>query len=169
MAFFSGNEQDYQRRRKVAKHYPELQQHLQMLEQFGVAGMSSDESLNEGGIKKYIRLKNEYRHSDVTRWLRVFDRAYEVWRRGRRDLDQRGSFPRIREDRGDVNTNPKIPIGLPSNAFDPEWYKKQNATWLRSELQATRRRYAFVHNAAFLRYVVTLEVVPCADFFTAVI
>lgn len=123
-----------------------------MLERFGMLGMSSDESLNEGGMKKFIRLKNDYRHASVTRWLHVFDRAYEVWRRARTDVDQRGSFVRVREDRGEVNPSSRIPTGLPLDAFDPEWYRKQNATWLRSELQIARRRYAFVHDAEFLRY-----------------
>lgn len=127
-----------------------------MLEKFGVLGMSSDESLNEGGVKKYIRLTNEYRHPNVTRWLRVFDRAHVVWRRAKLDVDKRGNRGRFREDRGDVNPDPRIPTGLPANAFDPKWYSKQNATWLRSEVQASRRHYAFVHDAEFLQYVQNL-------------
>lgn len=141
----------------MAQHYPELRPHLEILEKFTVLGMSSDESLNEGGVRKYIRLKNEYRHPNVTSWLRVFDRAHDVWRRAKTDVDKRGRFVRVREDRGNVNPDPRIPTGLPANAFDPKWYGKQNPIWLRSEIQASRRHYAFVHDAEFLRYAFHLE------------
>lgn len=124
-----------------------------MLEQFGRDGMSSDESLIEHGVKKYSRLVNEYRAPEVTSWLRVFDRAREDLRRGKSEIDQRGRSVRVREDRGVLNPNPRIPEGLPLNAFSGKWFRGQNPIFIRSHVRPSRKKYSFSHNPEFLQYV----------------
>lgn len=163
--------QDFQRRRKVAKFYNELRPHLGVLESFGALGMSSDESLNERGRNtKYVRLKHRYRADEVTQWLHVFDRAYFVWRRMRFDVDRRGRPGRIREDReGAYSSNPKVPPGLPINAFNPAWLKAQNPVRVNSELRPVTSPYTFQHDPEFLRYKLSSSLLRSDDAHNTVI
>lgn len=127
-----------------------------MLEKFGMLGMSSDESVNEyvgkgAKNKKYIRQKYEYSSPEVTDWLHVFDRAHEVLRRSRADVDQRGTWSRVREDHDQISPNPRVPSGLPINTFNARWFKAQSAMYTRSHLRPLSTRYKFEHNPNFLR------------------
>lgn len=136
----------------MAQRWPDLSHHLQMLDTFGPLGMSSDESVVEGGVRKYIRLKYAYRADEVTEWLHVFDRAYRVYRVDRGDVDRRGRYMRVREDRGiRLSQNRKIPISLPVNAFKKLWLKGQSSVRVSSELRPSPQAYQFRHRTAFLR------------------
>ena len=115
--------------------YPSLAPHRHLLEQLGVAGMSSDEEEDEehqamdqgtGNIlpvKQYLIRLPQWRSEVTTAWLRVFDILYL---RARADCvfgDQRGAFPHARSTSGERSTNPRFVSRLPENAYDERWLR----------------------------------------------
>jgi len=115
--------------------YPSLSPHRHLLEELGVAGMSSDEEGDEDdqttdqgrdnipAIKQYFIRVPQWRSEVVTAWLRVFDVLYLRARADGVFGDQRGAFPHARCITREKSTNPRFVSRLPENAYDERWLR----------------------------------------------
>lgn len=95
------------------------------LEQLGVSGMSSDETSDGDGPRRYRILNPRWRSPLVTAWLRYFDALYNRARRDRVFGNDRGAFPRDRKSAKKESRSRKFVVGLPRNAYEQNWLDKQ--------------------------------------------
>jgi len=139
----------FQRRREAAKLVKPLTEHLNILDALGNEGMSSDESFVDPDTHQttYMVTKPEWRHPDLHNWLRVFDQVHhrnhiESW-----SLDKRGAFPHIRSGSQKVHPKSHAPMGLPINAYDPQWIESWERLYLDHVLCPQVERYDFIHSS----------------------
>ncbi|OSC96129.1 hypothetical protein PYCCODRAFT_1472880 [Trametes coccinea BRFM310] len=144
----------YHRRLTVAHAYAPLRQHISMIEDLGVHGMSSDESDHRNGVAQYGVFQKEWRNPAITKWLRVFDSLYRRLRLNEVNHSTPGSHPHLRflSDKTDSRHPPRK--GLPQNAYAPEWLKKLNA-YDTKLLQVREESYDFVHDAELEKQVLS--------------
>ena len=118
---------------------PGLNQHVQIIKRFGVAGMSSDESdYEEARVNPAVAVQNPVYHillpkfqestsGKLWSFFRFIDRMDVLERRS--DGPSRGDLPRKRKN---VKASPRYSqrdIGvnnLPLNAYDANWLKKRS-------------------------------------------
>lgn len=113
------------RRHDTARYYPGLASQLEKLDQLGVSGMSSDETSDSDGIKRYRILTPRWRAVRVTGWLRFFDALYNRARRDRISGHDRGARPRDRKSAKKDSDNQTFMAKLPVNAYRDEWLDEQ--------------------------------------------
>ena len=118
--------------------YPQLTRHLDMLERFGVDGMSSDESETEAGVKQYIILTKSWRPEEVSRWLQGMDAVAALTAKGRGKRFRTRVISTRRDD-----TRPAV-RGLPKNAYSATWYATLGA-FARADLHRSEDEYNFSH------------------------
>lgn len=89
-------------------------------------GMSGDETDRCGrqpirGQRKFLVVRPHWRSQEVTKWLRVIDNLYTVYRFSSNGRASRGNWVRQRIDSGRVDQD-RLPVtGLPENFYDEEW------------------------------------------------
>lgn len=115
----------YHRRRDLTFFYPGLSSQREKLEQLGASGMSSDETSDGDGVRRYRILNPQWRSTAVSGWLRYFDALYNRARRERVFGNDRGAFPRDRKNARKESDSMKFVIGLPRNAYKEEWLNNQ--------------------------------------------
>jgi hypothetical protein len=113
------------RRHDVAFLYPGLASQREKLHELGISGMSSDETTDSDGIKRYRILSPQWRSDAVTGWLRYFDALYFRARRDGVFGNDRGAMPRERTDPRRRSNSKKFVVGLPRNAYREEWLRRQ--------------------------------------------
>ncbi|OCH85279.1 hypothetical protein OBBRIDRAFT_740156 [Obba rivulosa] len=113
----------FRRRYEMALGYEELKPHAAMLQEFGVDGMSSDESEQEDKHNKvhYHVLIKPWRSPQVTPWLRAFDAVYFRSRINSTGGNTRGAFPHMRMIGPRVSSARGAVPGLLLNAYSPSW------------------------------------------------
>ncbi|KDR66684.1 hypothetical protein GALMADRAFT_147736 [Galerina marginata CBS 339.88] len=135
----------FDRRRRIVTALEMLRPHLQMLDNLGVDGMSSDESEGEDANETacIVRIPR-WRSKALSDWLHVIDRIYILSRR--KAGNRRGSLPHLRIYKdGSFSLKDKFVSGLPKNAYDPEWLSKAQDVYEKDE------EYLFKHeNMLFL-------------------
>ncbi|KAJ7192142.1 hypothetical protein C8J57DRAFT_1109805 [Mycena rebaudengoi] len=110
------------RRRFLAYTFQPLRHHIDMLEYFGVDGMSSDESDEDTSHHgQYKILTPVWRASEATAWLRMFDTLYHILRRSGDVQVLRGAFPHKRIMTQQKSSQKTFVAGLPINVYDPTW------------------------------------------------
>ena len=115
--------------------------------------MSSDEEDDKGSFVRYRVFKKTWRHADVTKFLRILDALYRMWRRESGQAPKRGSMQRRRYLVDEEATDrPAVPR-LPKNAYDPDWLAKLTPTEL-DDLSPSKEKYDFSHDRNLKRYAV---------------
>ncbi|KAJ7769593.1 hypothetical protein DFH07DRAFT_735937, partial [Mycena maculata] len=151
----------FHRRRYLVYTFKPFQRHIDMIEQLGIDGMSSDESdredIADGGHTKYRVLAPRWRAGCVTPWLRTIDSTRSMLHKSG-DSDVRGSFPRHRIPTNRKSTSTKFVSGLPLNAYDPEWIAADARR--KFDLRPLAQHYDFSHDADVAEYVNILEAIP---------
>ena len=87
--------------------------------------MSSDETSDGDGVRRYRILRPQWRSTAVSGWLRYFDALYNRARRDRVFGNDRGAFPRDRKTAKKESESTKFVIGLPRNAYRQSWLNGQ--------------------------------------------
>lgn len=107
--------------------YPLLEPQRPLLNQLGPDGMSSDEEREIGTVKEYDIFVPAWRSTVVTAWLCLFDILYTRARCDGVFRDSRGAYPRTRviEENATVSASPVFVSGLPLNAYDEGWLRRQ--------------------------------------------
>ncbi|KAF8208472.1 hypothetical protein K438DRAFT_1961078 [Mycena galopus ATCC 62051] len=109
------------RRHQTAHQFEPLHKHITMLEELGIEGMSSDDSdRGDGDLVRYRIRSPAWRADAVTPWLRMFDTISRIFRRE----PGPGANPRIRNSTNDKSDGKGFVPGLPINAYDPSWLKR---------------------------------------------
>lgn len=133
---FSNTPKLFRRRRDTVETNPHLSEHLAIMDELGVEGMSGDESGGEDGSCNVLR--PPWRSEMLSDWLHVIDTVYI---RGRmKSGDRRGCLPHSRVYQDDsISSKGQCVKGLPKSAYDP--------TWLRSgvDVGKTEEVYSFMH------------------------
>ncbi|KAI6146475.1 hypothetical protein BKA82DRAFT_4160710 [Pisolithus tinctorius] len=109
---------------------------VDIVQQLGVDGMSSDESEHEGhgGEATYYALHKDWRSRHITTWLQLLD-SLHLWLRYRREWQAMvGAWPHFRTTSLKVSNCPPVPQ-LPTNFYCANWYAAQN-DFSRERLQA---------------------------------
>ncbi|RDX51810.1 hypothetical protein OH76DRAFT_1346290 [Lentinus brumalis] len=109
----------WQRRLATCAFFPELREHLAILQDLGPFGMSSDESDDAStGRVRYRIVRKLWRNEDVTAFLRILDRLYVIGRIASRS----GSQPHERAESKLTSTSRPPVCGLPQNAYNQKWF-----------------------------------------------
>ena len=109
---------------------------VDIVQQLGVDGMSSDESDHDGhcGEATYYTLHKEWRSRHVTAWLRLLDSLHLRMRYRREWQATAGAWPHFRTP--SLKVSDWSPVSrLPVNFYCTNWYAAQNA-FTRETLQA---------------------------------
>jgi len=90
--------------------------------------MSGDETDRCGrhpirGQRKFMVVRPYWRSQEVTKWLRVIDNLYMVYRFSSNGRASRGNWVRQRIDSGRVDPDLFPVTGLPENFYDEEWLR----------------------------------------------
>ncbi|KAF8160483.1 hypothetical protein K438DRAFT_2071165 [Mycena galopus ATCC 62051] len=144
----------FHRRRYLAYTFKPLQKHINMLEQLGVDGMSSDESDTEdigAGTMQYQILAPQWRANHIAGWLRIFDSLHNILRRNGNSQAHLGSFPRRRKVGQRRSKSTKFVSGLPINVYDPRWITADLRR--KYDLQPSTEHYDFTHESDIIQYV----------------
>ncbi|KAI0715208.1 hypothetical protein C8Q76DRAFT_618222 [Earliella scabrosa] len=142
----------FERRLSVVTDHKELSRYEKVLRILGPAGMSSDESMTERGVKQYIILKKVWRGDDVTLLLRTLDALARRDRLNPQTRKRRGAPPRLRKEGPSTSDRTPPPPGLPINAFDATWLKERSDYDLEL-LAIDKEPFNFVPSNGLLRYV----------------
>ncbi|KAF7290507.1 hypothetical protein MIND_01290500 [Mycena indigotica] len=119
----------FHQRRYLAYVFAPLRKHADMLEQFGVDGMSSDESeVDEEGVISFQSHMPAWRAEIVTIWLHLFDVLHSMLRKTSLGPTRR-SAPRQRKHLRKVSQTAGSVPGLPINAYDSQWQQANSQTW----------------------------------------
>lgn len=87
--------------------------------------MSSDETSDGDGPKRYRILTPRWRSSLVTAWLRYFDALFIRARRDGVFGHDRGAYPRDRKSARNFSRSKRFVARLPRNAYRQNWLDKQ--------------------------------------------
>ena len=123
--------------------HKELKKYETVLRLLGPAGMSSDESSAENGVKQYVTMKKVWRHKDVGFLLQTLDALYRRDRLNALTNKRRGAQPRLRKTGTKTSSRTPPPPGLPITAFDPTWLEAQ-PDFDRELLSIQDKRFNFV-------------------------
>ncbi|KAF8229290.1 hypothetical protein L208DRAFT_1287236 [Tricholoma matsutake] len=122
----------FQRRLEIAKHHPNLQKHVAILQRLGVEGMSSDESdRDETTRNPQMRLETprvhvllpQWRTEHLATWLHIFDSLHMV-ERWSMNGSSRGAYPHMCIYNAHVprfSRSTGFVRGLLRNAYDACW------------------------------------------------
>lgn len=139
----------------MAEKYAPLRHHLEMLDQLGAIGMSSDESdtITDFERPSYRYLPPNWRADEVSNWLDDFDTVYFFDRAN--ESDRRGAYPhQRRRDQPQRFSNRSRPVrGLPRNMYRPTWLSTKLTDWVQSNLRPSSQPYSFSNDADFMRFV----------------
>jgi hypothetical protein len=105
--------------------YPGLAAQRKKLADLGVSGMSSDETSDGDGVRRYRILSSPWRSDAVTAWLRFFDASYIRARADGALGSRRGALPRERRTARRQSNSKRFVKGLPKNAYRQEWLNEQ--------------------------------------------
>ncbi|KAJ7070209.1 hypothetical protein C8F01DRAFT_1329213, partial [Mycena amicta] len=142
----------FQSMRYLAYVFAPLRKHINVLEEFGVDGMSSDESdMDDEGIVSYQSHVPQWRAEIVTNWLHLFDTLHHLLRRVDNGASTRGADPRYRKHLRKLSAKPTFVAGLPINAYNHQWLQANGQT--RVQFLRPRGNYDFTHDPATMRYV----------------
>lgn len=97
---------------------PELERHAQILDCLGCAGMSSDETSKEGGVKMYRVKKKFWRAAELGPFLHMIDRITEQTKNA---TSSKGSTKYLRLPGKDTSSEGGVVRGLPINFYDTAW------------------------------------------------
>ncbi|KAJ7074937.1 hypothetical protein B0H15DRAFT_792452, partial [Mycena belliarum] len=145
----------FHQRRYLAYTFPPLQRHINMLEELGVDGMSSDESdVEDHGINvQYYIISPLWRARRLAGWLRVFDALYNILRKNSSRASRApGAFPRNRKVTSRKSKSRKFVAGLPINVYDSQWIDSD--VLRKYDLRATAEPYDFTHQDDIMEYVI---------------
>ncbi|KAG8926274.1 hypothetical protein FRC02_009027 [Tulasnella sp. 418] len=119
----------YARRRTLSSSRL-LRQHLEIVDQLGIDGMSSDEEVDDhdGRGKHFQIAKKTWRNKDATTFLRTLD----AFRHSLRS-ETRGQNIRARYDDAGRESTSLLVDGLPKNAYDQQ-YLRSMEEWKRGEV-----------------------------------
>lgn len=142
----------FQRRRNIAKLVDPLTKHLNILDDLGEGGMSTDESDVDPVTRQttYTVTKPEWRHPDLHHWLKVFDDLHYRSHANRWSLDRRGAYAHIRTLSQRVHGKSDAPKCLPINAYDPKWIESREPLFLNHMLNPKREQYEFTHSPSVI-------------------
>ena len=128
-----------------------------MLEQLGVAGMSSDESdtaevLGNASVRnthtRYRVKRPRWRAPVVEMWLRVFDMCYIVWHCTSTDAMHGAPVYLCERPSNSWSSSKKFVAGLEKNAYDAEWLS--GCAHLDIVLLPRNGQYDFTHDSKIL-------------------
>lgn len=105
-------------RRKTARSVPELGRHVWILDSLGYAGMSSDESSTEHGVKLYRIKKKFWRAAELGPFLHAIDR---VTAQTKNVTTARGSTKYHRLPGENTSSEGGVVPRLPINFYDAAW------------------------------------------------
>ena len=105
-------------RKKTVHAVPELHRHAWIIDRLGCAGMSSDESSVEHGVKIYRVKKKYWRAAELRPFLHAIDRVTE---QTKNVTTVRGSQKYHRLPGGEVSSEGGIVPRLPINFYDAAW------------------------------------------------
>jgi hypothetical protein len=101
---------------------PELQCHQLLVSCMGQVGVSSDESDEDGPVRRYVRITPAWRSEQLSQLQDCIDSAKSASQKPRpghrRTL---GNRPRSRINANRRNNDAIAPPGLPRNCYDPTW------------------------------------------------
>lgn len=97
---------------------PELERHAWILDRLGCAGMSSDETGAEGGVKLFRVKKKFWRAAELGPFLHMIDC---VTVQTKNVTTSKGSTKYHRIPGGNTSSEGAAVIGLPINFYDPAW------------------------------------------------
>jgi hypothetical protein len=103
-----------------------------MIEQFGVSGMSTDESEHEAakGDPTYFVLSKTWRANRATIFFRLLDSLYLHMRYSHEWTRSQGTWPRFRSV--SLRDSVSVPTpGLPRNCYEDGWFRTKNDFQLR--------------------------------------
>ncbi|KAH9912659.1 uncharacterized protein B0H18DRAFT_831803, partial [Fomitopsis serialis] len=132
----------FQRRLASCLMYDQLLPHQEFLRILGPNGMSSDEPDSTPG--QFRVLLKPWRQSQISRFMGVFDAAYERYRAPPGLPVTRGALPgrRVASDPVAIDDNQPAVKGLPINAYDPHWYGRLSSIQ-KQELRVVSKPYDF--------------------------
>ncbi|KAF9777739.1 hypothetical protein BJ322DRAFT_1015465 [Thelephora terrestris] len=105
-------------RRKTVGQIPELREHSWVIDHLGAAGMSSDESSTEHGVKIYRIKKKYWRAAELGPFLHGIDRVTAQYKNV---TTSKGSQRYLWLSGGEQSTGGVAMPGLPVNFYDAEW------------------------------------------------
>ena len=111
---------------KTVRSVPELRRHEPIIDHLGCAGMSSDESSVERGMKIYRIKKKFWRAPEVSIFLHSIDRVTE---HAKNVTTTKGSTKYHRLPGQKESREGAIGSGLPVNLYDPIWLADLRANW----------------------------------------
>ena len=103
---------------KTVQAVPELRKHAWIIDSLGHAGMSSDESSVERGVKVYRVKKKFWRAAELGPFLHAIDRVTE---QTKNVTTTRGSQKYNWLPSGEVSSEGGIVLRLPINFYNEEW------------------------------------------------
>lgn len=124
---------------------PELHRHAWILDRLGCAGMSSDESSVERGVKIYRVKKKYWRAPELLPFLHSIDR---VTAQGKNATTTKGSQRYLRLPGEGESSEGPIVRGLPVNFYDASWLAKLQASYKPAfeHLEIDPVEYLLVHD-----------------------
>ncbi|KDR65578.1 hypothetical protein GALMADRAFT_148577 [Galerina marginata CBS 339.88] len=153
----------FYRRLDTCSVHPDLQKHLEFVQELGIAGMSSDESdyeevgrntatLARTRAPRYRVLRPKWRNIQVGEWLETIDIVGFIMRRN--GPKKQGGYPRIRTQSGIISkysTSDSFVPGLAVNTYDQTWLAdRADADFV---IFPRPESYRLVHAASTIRYV----------------
>ena len=119
--------------------------------------MSGDETDRGGrqpirGQRKFLVTQPHWRSQEVTKWLRVMDNLYKVYRFSSNGRASRGNWVRQRIDLGRVDFHRPPVTGLPENFYDKRWL--QGLSQEEVDYLGVQPSVNLEHSARVLRYAV---------------
>ena len=134
-------------RKKTVNSIPELRKHAWILDRLGSAGMSSDESSMELGVRLYRVKKKYWRAAELTPFLHTIDR---VTAQTKSATTSKGSQKYFRLPGEGVSSEGGIVPGLPINFYDPAWLDNLRAQMRPAfdSLKIDPNAYPLVHDQA---------------------
>lgn len=130
---------------KTVRSIPELRRHESIINRLGCAGMSSDESSVERGMKFYRIKKKFWRAPEVSTFLHSIDRVTE---HAKNITTSRGSTKYHRLPGQNESREGAIVRRLPVNLYDPIWLAELRANWKPAydSLKIEHEAYSLAHD-----------------------
>jgi hypothetical protein len=135
----------FEDRKKTVYNVPELQKHAWIIDHLGPAGMSSDESSVERGVKVYRIKKKFWRAAELRPFLHAIDRVTEQTKNA---TTTKGSQKYHRLPGEGVSSEGGIAPGLPVNFYGAAWLDNLRAHMKPAYdlLEIDPNVYPLVHN-----------------------
>ena len=140
----------FEDRMKMMRTVPELRRHESIIDSLGCAGMSSDETSVESGVKIYRAKKKYWRAPELEPFLHMIDRVTEKTKNA---TSSRGSTKYLRLPSNKVSKEGAIVPHLPINLYDREWLVELHANMkpVYDWLNVKHEVYPLVHDPVIQR------------------